>query len=74
MKLIWSGIESEIAPYLGLNTKPEYFGVVINANLFLFVHGYQNVCNNDLEEVVNASMVSYCMEFDDKFMTSTDFY
>lgn len=61
MKLILgSGIESEIAPYLGLNTKPEYFGVVIvkaNANLFLFVHGYQNVCNNDLEEVVNASMV-----------------
>lgn len=54
MKLILgSGIESEIAPYLGLNTKPEYFGV----DLFLFVHGYQNVCNNDLEEVVNASMV-----------------
>lgn len=60
MKFIWFGIESEIVLYLGLNIKFEYFGVVIvkvNVNLFLFVYGYQNVCNNDLEEVVNVFMV-----------------
>lgn len=53
MKFIWFGIESEIVLYLGLNIKFEYFGV----DLFLFVYGYQNVCNNDLEEVVNVFMV-----------------
>lgn len=60
MKFIWFGIESEIVFYLGLNIKFEYFRVVIvkeNVNLFLFVYGYQNVCNNDLEEVVNVFMV-----------------